>query len=78
MSDQPIATLSVEISGTVEEFDTTHAAASIAMQGVLATLREWKPNDRSEIDRRYAVTITMMEQAWAYFHTWVINEQNVS
>ena len=67
------AELTVEITGTVEEFDTTHVAVDIAMQGALHALRECKPNDRSEIDRRYAVTITMMEQAWAYFHSWVVN-----
>lgn len=38
----------------------------------LLTLREGKPNDRSQKDRRYAVTITMLEQAYTYFNTYVI------
>lgn len=38
----------------------------------LLTLRKNKPNDRSQKDRRYAVTITMLKQAYAYFNTYVI------
>lgn len=37
------------------------------MQELVAHLHEAKPNDRTEIDRRYAVTITEMEKAVAYY-----------
>ncbi len=40
----------------------------------LLTLREGKPNDRSQKDRRYAVAITMLEQTYAYFNSYVIQE----
>jgi hypothetical protein len=68
------ATLTTTVTGQIEEFETTHAAVSIAMLGALHALREFKPNDRSEADRRYAVTITMMEQTYAYFSTWVLGD----
>jgi hypothetical protein len=34
-------------------------------------MRDAKPNDRSEADRRYAVAITEMEKVIAYFDTWI-------
>lgn len=37
----------------------------------LSRLREMKPNDRSNRDRGYAVTITELEKVIAYFNTWV-------
>lgn len=42
----------------------------------LLKLGQAKPKDRSELARRYAVTITELEKAYAYFHTWVINEDH--
>lgn len=42
-----------------------------ALKGVLATLRAAKPEDRSELDRRYAVTITELEKVFAYFNTYI-------
>ena len=36
-------------------------------------LKAGKPEDRSEKARRYAVTITEMEKAIAYFDTMVVN-----
>ncbi len=39
----------------------------------LKILREAKPNDRSEKDRRYAVAITELEKVYAYFNTYVIS-----
>jgi len=44
--------------------------ASLLMS--LNELRRSKPNDRSESDRRYAVTITNLEEVIAYFDTFVI------
>lgn len=42
-----------------------------AIEMALATLRLLKPSDKSSRDRSYAVTITMLEQAYAYFYTFV-------
>lgn len=48
----------------------------LAILGAMKTLREFKPNDRSDKDRRYAVTITELEKVYAYFFTWVTNGQD--
>jgi hypothetical protein len=45
-------------------------AVQTAMYDTLVELRDNKPNDRSELDRRYAVTITEMEKVYAYFLTF--------
>lgn len=37
----------------------------------LEKLKEEKPNDRSEIDRRYAICITEMEKVIGYYVTWI-------
>ncbi len=39
----------------------------LRMQDVLAAMREAKPGDRSESDRRWAVSITKYEEAMAVF-----------
>lgn len=42
----------------------------------LQKLREAKPGDKSELDRRFAVTITELEKVYAYFNTYIVeNEQ---
>lgn len=38
----------------------------------LQKLRDAKPDERTELARRYAVTITEMEKVYAYFLAWVI------
>lgn len=40
------------------------------LNNVLSALRAAKPNDRSELDRRYAVTITELEKVVAYFSVY--------
>ena len=42
-----------------------------ALENALTVLREQKPNDKSEKDRRYAVTITEMEKVIAYYATFI-------
>lgn len=42
-----------------------------ALASALKTLRASKPEDRTERDRRYAVTITDLEKVIAYFMTYV-------
>lgn len=48
-----------------------HNSIDGALLATVNLIRGTKPNDRSAIDRHYAVTITMLEQAYAYFHTYV-------
>jgi hypothetical protein len=55
--------------GTIEGDDVT---AVSAIEKALQTMRDRKPNDRSEKDRRYAVAITEQEKVLAYFREWVI------
>jgi len=42
------------------------------MLSTLQTMKDAKPNDRSEKDRRYAVAITEMEKSIAYFAFYVM------
>jgi hypothetical protein len=44
-----------------------------ALRDALNEVREHKPNDKSEEDRRFAVTITEMEKVIAYYLTYVVN-----
>ena len=44
-----------------------------AMIGLLRRLRDAKPEERNELARRYAVTITEMEKVLAYFWSYVMN-----
>lgn len=43
-----------------------------SMQQALRDLRDYKPNNRSEMDRRYAIALTEMEKLVAYFDYWVV------
>jgi hypothetical protein len=47
------------------------------LSDMLATLlqdfRESKPEERSEISRRYAVTITELEKVYAYFREYIVS-----
>lgn len=47
--------------------------ASFYMKKTLETMRRGKPEIRSERARRYAVAITEMEKAFAYFQTYIVN-----
>jgi hypothetical protein len=49
---------------------TKHDVLS-AFKTALSTLRAVKPEDRSGLDRRYAVTITELEKVFAYYHTYI-------
>lgn len=66
-----------EAIGKAEAAPTKEAScedmASFYMKKALETMRRGKPEIRSERARRYAVAITEMEKAFAYFHTYVVN-----
>ena len=46
-----------------------------SLKTTLSTLRAVKPEDRSGLDRRYAVTITELEKVFAYFHTYIYTQE---
>ena len=46
-----------------------------SLKTTLSTLRAVKPEDRSGIDRRYAVTITELEKVFAYFYTYIYSQE---
>lgn len=45
-----------------------------AFDELFRVLKDEKPNDRSSLDRCFAVVITMLEQAYAYWRTFVERE----
>lgn len=47
-----------------------------SIREALDNLKLLKPGDRSELDRRYAVTITEMEKVMAYFWAFVMSEKS--
>jgi hypothetical protein len=46
-----------------------------ALQDVLKKLRDAKPEERSELARRYAVTITELEKVIAYFWFYIVTDE---
>ena len=51
--------------------DETAQVVMSKLQEALETLRHARPDDRSELARRYAVTITEMEKVIAYYTVFV-------
>ena len=45
-----------------------------SMRDLLRKLRDAKPEERNELARRYAVTITELEKVLAYFWAYVTSE----
>lgn len=45
-----------------------------AFMVLLADLKSNKPNDQSQKDRQYAITITELEKVFAYYFTYVVNK----
>ena len=46
------------------------------LKDALQSIKDAKPNDRSGTDRRYAIVVTMLEKAIAYFAFYVECEVN--
>lgn len=44
------------------------------LKDALQSIIDAKPNDRSGIDRRYAIVITMLEKAVVYFAVYIDGE----
>jgi hypothetical protein len=51
---------------------------SWCFQVTLKELKKAKPNDKSELDRRYAITITEFEKVIAYFDYYVFRDDHSS
>lgn len=49
----------------------TETRVADAIKQALGELQEAKPGDRSEIDRRYAITITDLEKVLSYYEYWI-------
>lgn len=60
-----------QVAYTQRELDE---AALGKLEDTLAYLRSTKPNERSELARRYAVTITELEKVFAYFRIYVARQ----
>lgn len=41
---------------------------------LMAQLRNDKPNDRSDLDRQYAVILTDLEKVEAYYYHYILTE----
>lgn len=50
----------------------------LAMAALLALMEDNKPNDRSAEDRRWAVAITELEKAYAYFFSFALHKEQIS
>jgi len=56
---------------TDQQIANMHAADALAdLDRALDSLRRNKPEERSELTRVYAVTITQVEQVFAYFKVY--------
>ena len=44
-------------------------------EDLVASIREQKPNDRSELDRKYAILLTELEKVEAYFHYYIVQNK---
>ena len=54
----------------------TSAQILNAMEQLLDELRDARPEERSEISRAYAVAITDLEKVFAYFQTFVVDNED--
>lgn len=68
--DQSVKDINMATHPYVESSDGA-LLASIVIAWKL--LRDQKPNDHSDRDRRFAVTMTELEKAIAYFKTYVVD-----
>ena len=48
------------------------------LEDLISEFRDGKPDDRSGMDRAYAVAITMLEKAIAYFDYWTRDNDELS
>ena len=53
-------------------------AILISLESSLRMIQRNRPNDRSELDRRWAITITDFEKVMSYFKTYIVEEYLLS
>jgi len=53
---------------------TKEEEVSFDLAGFIEFVRESKPNDKSELDRRYAILITDLEKAAATFYHYAVGD----
>jgi hypothetical protein len=56
----------------MEYNDVPGSPAFDLLESALESLQSEKPNDRSEVDRRYAIIITDLEKVLAYYKTYIV------
>jgi hypothetical protein len=62
---------SLQKHNPVKEVRTTTFEIGQMIINIIDLLKNKKPNDRSELDRNYAVIITDAEKLFAYFRTYI-------
>lgn len=58
----------------VNEQESKNHQAFAKLAEAMLYLREAKPTEKSEVARRYAVTITDLEKVVAYFQVYVVED----
>lgn len=71
LADDMVSAEGVLIPGEVDELPPAEGVG-IALRYALDELRKYKPNDRSEADRAYAIAITDLQKIVAFFEMAVI------
>ena len=54
--------------------DNKQVKAMAALEAAYNMLENYKPKERGELARRYAITITQLEQVIGYFRVFVLQE----
>ena len=63
-----------EVAARAAIWRAGNADAWTALQQAYQRCKDAKPNDRSELDRRFAILITKMEDVLAHYHLWIAVE----
>lgn len=68
----PVATIPPDVYLTQELTGASADTVYAMLGGVLSLMKDAKPNDRSEVDRYWAISITDMEKLVAVFEKYVV------
>lgn len=68
------ATISFDVEIDDGQDETVIDMGQVTLLHALETLRESKPEERSEKARRYAVTITELEKVYAYYVIFIMDD----
>lgn len=56
--------------------ESPHIRGFRLLKEAVAAIREAKPADRGEVSRRFAIVITMLEKAVAFYHYFIVEEND--